>query len=396
MFAILGCMLIIIGTSIGAGMLALPLASGQVGLPLAALCLIAVWLLMTITGLQVHRCASSLPADRNSFNSMALRYLGRPGQWTAWISCLLLLYALTGAYISGDASLLSLASNTFFKHSIPTPVAGILFVLIFGGLVTWSTKTVDLANRGLMLLKFIALFTVFYLVVPIIHLPYLKVAPTSGHSHLIPLMIPIFLTAFGYHTVVPSLCSYLGAKQERVKYAIVLGTTIPLLCYLLWLACTLGIMPQTGLLSYQYLAQHGNHLELFIQSVILIVHNPKLHLAFTIFSDIAVTTSFLGVTLGLFDFLADAFKRQNHRIGRIQTSAITFIPPLVFSWIYPNGFMMALRYAAIFITILEIILPGLMVISMNRSKGQHQSNITSIVTVCIGILLLFLEIYLLF
>lgn len=59
----------------------------------------------------------------------------------------------------------------------------------------------------------------------------------------------------------------------------------------------------------------------------------------------ALATSFLGVALGLFDYLADLFQRSNTAAGRLQTGAITFPPPLAFALFYPRGFVMALGYA---------------------------------------------------
>ncbi|NYY76982.1 hypothetical protein DMI62_19975 [Escherichia coli] len=47
-------------------------------------------------------------------------------------------------------------------------------------------------------------------------------------------------------------------------------------------------------------------------------------------ADLALATSFLGVALGLFDYLADLFQRSNTVGGRLQTGAITFLPPLAF------------------------------------------------------------------
>ncbi|MGC6744771.1 aromatic amino acid transport family protein [Escherichia coli] len=46
---------------------------------------------------------------------------------------------------------------------------------------------------------------------------------------------------------------------------------------------------------------------------------------------LALATSFLGVALGLFDYLADLFQRSNTVGGRLQTGAITFLPPLAFA-----------------------------------------------------------------
>ena len=89
------------------------------------------------------------------------------------------------------------------------------------------------------------------------------------------------------------------------------------------------------------------------------------------FADIAMTASFLGVSLGLFDFLSDGFHRTNSHLGRLQTAVMTFIPPLAFAIYYPKGLILALYYAAIFVAILEIILPALMVYQLRKSQTLH-------------------------
>jgi tyrosine-specific transport protein len=59
-------------------------------------------------------------------------------------------------------------------------------------------------------------------------------------------------------------------------------------------------------------------------------------LAVHLFADLALATSFLGVSLGLFDYLADLFQRKNSVGGRLQSGMITFLPPLAFALFYPR------------------------------------------------------------
>lgn len=57
------------------------------------------------------------------------------------------------------------------------------------------------------------------------------------------------------------------------------------------------------------------------------------------FSNLAVASSFFGVTLGLFDYLADLFKIDNSHGGRFKTVLLTFLPPALLYLIFPNGFI---------------------------------------------------------
>ena len=162
----IGSLLILIGTAIGAGMLALPLISAQAGLWPAIILIVVIYAIMLTTALLVLEVNLAFPAYKNNFNSMALGTLGRPGQVIAWLTCLLLLYALTSAYIAGNASLLSELTKHFFDYHIAGWGNAVLFTIVFGAAVFWSTKTVDLVNRFLMSIKGIALLLMLILLTP--------------------------------------------------------------------------------------------------------------------------------------------------------------------------------------------------------------------------------------
>ncbi len=73
----------------------------------------------------------------------------------------------------------------------------------------------------------------------------------------------------------------------------------------------------------------------------------------------------------LFRFLADFFKRKNSVSGRLQTGLITFVPPLLFALFYPKGFIFALGFAAIALSVLSLLLPALLV---RKTRQQHSGG----------------------
>ena len=79
------------------------------------------------------------------------------------------------------------------------------------------------------------------------------------------------------------------------------------------------------------------------------------------FADLALLTSFIGVSLGLFEFMGDSLSNKLGSAKRVKTALITFVPPLGFALFYPQGFIMALGYAAIALAVLAILLPTVMV-----------------------------------
>lgn len=366
----IGSTMIVIGTTIGAGMLALPMISAANNFLPSALLIAGIWLLMMLTGLLVLEVNLAFPLRHNNFNSMALGTLGKSGQIIAWITCLVLLYALTAAYISGMGSLLSELILTYFNKIIDPRLNALIFTLVFGGFVFWSTAAVDQVNRWLLSIKGLLLIVMLILLLPHVNVALLK-NTSFTHVGLLAAM-PIFLTAFGYHTVIPSLTNYLGKEARVMHWVIIAGTVIPLVLYVVWLACTFGVMP---LSSYLQLNNNQGNVGEFIMLLNTCVNNHWVGMAINGFANIAMTTSFLGVSLGLFDFLADGFNRTNTRPGRTQTALLTFIIPFLFAIFYPKGFVVALSYAAICVAILEVVLPALMAYRLRKTSIAPQYRV---------------------
>jgi len=395
----IGSVLVIIGTMIGAGMLALPLVSAQAGFVWASLVTVAVWVLMTVTGLLVLEVNLALDRGACSFSSMAEKTLGKAGKLITWLVCLLLLYALTAAYMSGASSLLTNnILEVYFHIKVANFISAILFTLVFGGMVFWSTRATDYANRGLISIKGALLFIAIASLLPQINISaMLQSQHIATSDKCLFAMVPIFLCAFGYHTVIPSLRIYIGDKPKELKQMIVCGTTVALVIYLLWLATTLGVVPMHGENSFSSIAQNNSSVDGLVNTINLLAHSRWVSIGVNGFSNVAMTTSFLGVTLGLFDFLADGCKRPNSRFGRTQTALITFVPPLIFAFYFPGGFILALKYAAIFVAILEIILPALMVYKLRRNTHLHSAhlvgggNIVLLLITGVGFALIFLQ-----
>jgi tryptophan-specific transport protein len=70
-------------------------------------------------------------------------------------------------------------------------------------------------------------------------------------------------------------------------------------------------------------------------------------------------SSFLGVTLGLFDFIADKFAFDDSHFGRFKTSLVTFLPPTIGGLLFPNGFVYAIGLAGLSAVVWGVVVPTL-------------------------------------
>ena len=101
---LLGSILLIIGTSIGAGMLGLPIAAAQLGFVGSVILLVVCWFIMMSGAFLILEVNIWLPQNSNLI-SMAKQTIGPIGQVIAWVTYLLLLYSLLCAYIAGGSGL---------------------------------------------------------------------------------------------------------------------------------------------------------------------------------------------------------------------------------------------------------------------------------------------------
>ncbi|WP_255523038.1 tyrosine transporter TyrP [Xenorhabdus sp. PB62.4] len=345
-------------------MLAMPLAAAGVGFGTIFVMLVALWALMSYTALLLVEVY-----QYNKFNTglgtIAKRYLGVGGKALTGFSMLFLMYALTTAYISGAGELLSASLSSWLDKPISISAGIIIFTIIAGGVVCIGTHSVDLINRLLFTAKIVFLVVVLGVMMP--HVDKINLMSMPVEQGLILSAIPVIFTSFGFHGSIPSIVAYMGGDTNKLRKIFIIGSAIPLSAYILWQLVTLGAISSNTFVDI--LAQQSG-LNGLLAAVKEVVVSPKIVLAVHLFADLALATSFLGVALGLFDYLADLLKRNNHAKGRLQTGLITFVPPLLCALYYPN-FVMALTYAAVALSILALLLPCLLVW---RSRQENEGG----------------------
>ena len=346
----LGATLIVAGTTIGAGMLALPMTSATAGFTNSTLLLIGMWAFMCFTAL-ITLEINLYFGEGASIATLAEKVFGNYGKWIASASLLLLFYALLAAYITGGSSFLKAGLENYLAIPVPFFLMALPFTFVLGFFVNSCTQSVDYANRFIFLFKIIAFAAMFTLLIPFVKPENLSM--NHGNLSSIWVAIPIFFTSFGFHGSIPSLINYIGPDPKALRSVIIIGSLIPLGVYLLWQTVTLGILPLSIIQSF---GQETNA-AIFIQHLNAITQKNTLDWLTNIFAFLAVATSFLGVAIGLFDYTAETFQKNDTPKQRFQTSLITFLPPLFFALFYPDGFILALGYAAIALSVLAVLMP---------------------------------------
>lgn len=360
---VLGGVLLVSGTTIGAGMLALPVATGMAGFVPTLFLFFIYWCYMTYTAFLLLELNLWLGEGINMI-TMAHRTLGRVGEIVSWVTYLFLLYLLTTAYLAGGGPILTSLLYTFTGIQLPILAGSIPLLFIFGFFVYEGTKYVDRVNRLLMLGLIISYGVMVLLLAPHIerhHLAYVNWKYTWT-------AISIISTSFGFHIIIPTLTTYLHHNKRKLIQAILIGSIIPLVIYILWELLILGVVPiegEEGIRQSYLKGEDGARI------IIDNMGNSWTSIIAQIFSFCAIVTSFLGVTLSLNDFLADGFHIKKTHAGKLTLFTLTFTPPLLFIMTFPRAFLTALEYAGAFgVVILLGLLPPLMVWSARYHKGM--------------------------
>jgi len=171
----------------------------------------------------------------------------------------------------------------------------------------------------------------------------------------------VVITSYGFATIIPSLRCYFHNDVRKLRKVILLGSFIPLACYILWVGAIFGALPYSGTNGLSSVS-HAEHSTLALtQSLIYYLHSQWITGLTRIFTSICVATSFLGVSLCVVDFLADGLGLEKSGGKNLLIHGLTFIPPLVIALLYPTAFIVGLSYAGICIAVLVILLPALMV-----------------------------------
>ena len=328
-YKILSGSLLIAGTTIGAGMLGIPLLTAGAGFWPAIFITGAVWLFMLATGLLYLEATLWMEEGANIL-SISRRFLGKSGRWAAGSTFLFLYYCLMIAYFAAGAPILL----SFL--GLPLTQLGYLgFGALFGMITAFGIKTIDRINYILMFAMFIAYFALLVDGSSLVERERLSM---QNWPNMV-FAAPVLFSAFGFHNVIPSLTTYFHRNVKVLRRSIFFGTFIPFIIYVLWQWLIIGAVPQS---SIELALIEGRPATAALQSL---TGSPWILRTGQFFALFAIATSMLGVAFSMVDFLGDGLKIGRRGFSRIFLCLLVFLPPYLLSTINPEIFITALGIA---------------------------------------------------
>lgn len=362
--------LIISGTIIGAGMFSLPVVMSGAWFLWSSALLLATWFCMLLSGLLFLESSLHYPAGA-SFNTITRDLLGRRWNLINGISVAFVLGILTYAYISASGAILQHTLNQL-SLTVSARSAGFVFTLLVALFIWLGTAMVSrmtLIFLGAKILTFLMIFGGLLWHIQPATLLDSHHGEDSHYLRYLWMVIPFCLASFGYHGNIAGLVSYYQKNGRRVSRCLVYGTLLALIIYFIWIIGTMGNIPRQ---DFKAIAAQGGNIDVLVAALSGVLHSPYLNLLLDIFSNFAVACSFLGVSLGFFDYLADLFKFDRSAYGRLKTTVATFILPLTAAMIWPDGFLLAIGYAGLAATVWAVITPALLAY---RSRQRFSTTV---------------------
>ncbi|ULJ62060.1 aromatic amino acid transporter [Wielerella bovis] len=362
--SLFGGAMIIAGTIVGAGMLANPTATSGVWFIGSLLVLLYTWFSMLTSGLMILEVNTHYPSGA-SFDTLVRDLLGQGWNIVNGVAVAFVLYLLTYAYIfvGGNLTANALGGQALW-------VGQIVFFLIFAGCVWWSAKAVDRLTSvliGGMVLTFIWATGGL---LSHAQLPVLldSVAPADTKYWIYAgTALPVCLASFGFHGNVSSLYKYFEGNAPKVARSLWIGTLIAFAIYILWQIAIHGNLPRS---AFAPVIQADGDVGVLIAELSKFLSTGSMGKILSFFSYMAIVSSFLGVTLGLFDYLSDLFGFDNSRAGRTKAAAITFLPPLIACLLYPLGFVAVIGYVGLAAAVWTGLVPALLLHASRKKHGM--------------------------
>ena len=372
--SLLGGAMIIAGTAIGAGMLANPTSTAGVWFIGSILALIYTWFCMTTSGLMILEANLHYPTGA-SFDTIVKDLLGKGWNLLNGLSVAFVLYILTYAYITSGGGITQNLLNQAFGSAesavdIGRTSGSLIFCLVLAAFVWLSTKAVDRFTTALIGGMVIAFFLSTAGLLGSVKSDVLLNTVATGEQQYLPYLLtalPVCLVSFGFHGNVPSLVKYYHRDGGRVMKSIFIGTGLALVIYILWQLAIQGNLPRS---EFAPVIEKGGDVSALLEALHKYIETDYIAVILNFFAYMAIASSFLGVTLGLFDYIADLLRFDDSFAGRSKTALVTFLPPLLLSLQFPYGFVIAIGYAGLAATIWAAIVPALLVRASRQKFSQ--------------------------
>ena len=356
MKAITGIMFIA-ATCIGSGMIALPIILVKIGIIPSILVMFSMWLIIYYTSL--INLELNLQAGKGmSLGALCDYFSGKKIQLVGTMLLMLLSYSLLCAYISIGTSVLEeiLGANNL----------SLLYTIFLMSILYLPGHTVKRVNNCL----FIGIIGVIGVLMVCLstsinwsNIPLFEKSDLSVWS----VLLPVVFTSFGFQVIFHTLTDYYNCDVVTLKKVFFWGSLIPAIVYIIWTCSVIGAVHTHSQIFYQKMVVGSIDVSALVAQLSLVAKNAFVQKLIMYLSFLAVTTSAIGIGLGLVGSLANNFKEWlikrsiqaqiSEKTLRVFTTIFSIVPAQFIVLVIPNAFISILGFAGMILSLIAIILP---------------------------------------
>lgn len=365
----IGSILIVAGTCIGAGTLALPLALAPLGLIPGIITMIAIWALAYYTSL-IHLELNLQAGTGLDLGQLAHRFSGRTAQFLSTLCLVLLMYALMTAYLYGGASVTHKLLTNFFALNVREIYVACSYALGITLVLLLPIRLIDYANRILLFTLFAAAGCLITGLIAITDFSQLPLFSPAFNLYKYAKAIPIIFTSFGFQVIFHTLVNYCTKDTRMLKQAFFWGSLIPTALYVIWSTTVLVSVHGNSPVFYHQLETSQVSVAELITQLSVIAHWSAIQLLAWVITLLAITTSALGVGAGLADSLASRYEAYGYNSPLFIATSVV-IPAFLVALMIPNAFITVLGFAGMLLAFIALLIPIYLLYTVNVKKWHY-------------------------
>ncbi|MBS3116217.1 amino acid permease [Candidatus Woesearchaeota archaeon] len=319
------------GTVIGAGILGIPYVVAKAGFWYGAILIFLLGLAYLFLHLSLGEIVIRTK-KQYQLTGYAGKYLGPLGKKIMTLSLFITLHGALIAYLIGEGATL----HFLFKIGSPL-MYSLLFFLIASFIVSRGIKT---TGRTELLLTIVLVIVVLF--IGLFSLENINTAELT-FFHPLFFFLPYGVILFAFHgtPAIPEMQEELGKNKKHLRKAILLGSSIPIVVYLLFSFVIVGIV---GLENFEKLAPNER-----IATIALSIYSSTLlgYLA-NILAMLSMFTSYLTISLALREIY-----EYDYNLSRRTAFILTSLIPLLIVLFNVTSFITIIMITGAFIGGLE-------------------------------------------
>lgn len=369
----IGAVLLVAGTCIGSGIIALPLVLAKLCLVPSTLLMLFIWYIMYYTSL-VNLELNLQTGHGLSLGALARRFSGKTAEFVSTISLKLLSYSLLAVFIYGGASVIQeLVATKFLSHYSFHDIAT-YYALAAIALLLLPIRWIDYCNRLLFigLLAVVAILLAgLVLSVQWTHLPLFS--DTYTGLTVWAAVIPVVFTSFGFQVIFHTLSNYCNMNPKMLKKAFFWGSLIPAIVYFLWTCGILSVVYHHQPEFYSKMAAGEADVGSLIHTLGSIAQWESIQLLVWWISLLAIATSVLGVGVGLCQSLQNMLEKRiaNPVLNKLVAAFATILPAYLVVLYVPNAFIAVLGFAGMILALIAILIPVYLFFQSDKKRYHY-------------------------